>query len=137
MDKLLKILSGSEEPEKKKMLLEAILSQMSSDENKEVNIDEYIKQLIETNNSFSSKKDEFKVGDLVVWKKGLKHKKVPAYNIPAVVVKILENPIIDEQAPIASPYYGEKLDFLLGILDDDGDFLCFHYDSQRFELYKK
>ena len=103
MDKLLKILSGSEEPEKKKMLLEAILSQMSSDENKEVNIDEYIKQLIETNNSFSSKKDEFKVGDLVVWKKGLKHKKVPAYNRPAVVVKILENPIIDEQAPIASP----------------------------------
>jgi hypothetical protein len=135
MDKIAKLLSSSEDPEKKKMLVEALLAQIASNQKKEVIVEEHIKLLVEISKSFSTKQNVFKVGDLVVWKKGLKHKKVPNYSIPAVVIEVLDSPIIDNQAPIASPYYGEKLDLLLGILDDDNDFLCFHYDSQRFELY--
>ncbi|GEM_PF-6145355 len=79
----------------------------------------------------------FKVGDLVIWEKGLKHKKVPDYGVPAVVLKVLETPIIDEESPISSPYYKEELDILLGIMDEEGDFICFYYDSKRFKSFQQ
>ena len=76
----------------------------------------------------------FKVGDVVQWKQGLKNKKRPQYNEPCIVIEVLIDPIYDKEAPIASPYYNEKLDLKPGILNNDGDFLTFHYDKNRFEV---
>jgi hypothetical protein len=79
---------------------------------------------------------EFKVGDLVKWKQGLKSKKLPYMNQPAVVIQLLEKPLInrlDEEA--GSPYYREPLDIILGVFDDEDEFLMFYYDKRRFEPY--
>jgi hypothetical protein len=135
MNKLSKIRLEGEEPDKKKLLLEALLEKLSSEDNTEVNIEEYTEKLLNTTKRFQTEKHSFKEGDLVVWKQGLKHKQVPDYGVPAVVIKVLEEPILDNEAPLASPYYREELDILLGILDDDDDLLCFYYDSKRFEPF--
>jgi hypothetical protein len=70
---------------------------------------------------------------LVRWKPGLKNKKRPEYNEPAVVVNVLLDPILDTSESAGSPYYRERLDLMLGLIDSDGDFVIFHFDQQRFE----
>jgi hypothetical protein len=81
---------------------------------------------------------EFKVGDLVKWKEGLKNKKRPYSNQPAIVVQLLEKPLINRFGEEAgSPYYREPLDIILGLFDDDDEFLMFYYDKRRFELYSE
>lgn len=137
MNKLQKVRFEGEEPDKKKLLIEALLEKLSSEDNAEVNIEEYTQKLLSTTKRFQIEKHTFKEGDLVVWKQGLKHKQVPDYGVPAVVIKVLAEPILDNEAPLASPYYREELDVLLGILDDDDDLLCFYYDSKRFEPFAK
>lgn len=77
---------------------------------------------------------EFKVGDLVKWKDGLKNKKRPYSNQPAIVVQLLEKPLINRLGEEAgSPYYREPLDIILGLFDDEDEFLMFYYDKRRFE----
>jgi hypothetical protein len=78
----------------------------------------------------------FRKGQLVRWKPGLKNRKAPAYNEVVIVRKVLTGPVFDtcEASTCAgSPYFGEPLNLVLGVLDDDGDFLEFHFDGRRFE----
>ena len=75
-------------------------------------------------------------GDLVTWKDQMKNKRKPDYGQLAIVVEVLEEPIFDEDERVASAYYGERLDVRLGFLDDEGDFVCFLFDSQRFKPYQ-
>lgn len=74
----------------------------------------------------------FKPGDIVRWKADMKNKKRPAYHEPAVVVEVLYDPVMDLKDS-GSAYFREKLDLVLGLVDDDGDFILFHFDSRRFE----
>jgi predicted alpha-1,6-mannanase (GH76 family) len=75
---------------------------------------------------------DFKEGDIVIWKKGLKNKNWPLYNQPAIVMKKYDNPIYDEKANASNHIFKEPLDVELGIIMDNNDFLTFHYDSHRF-----
>jgi len=74
----------------------------------------------------------FQPGDLVQWKAGLKNKRLPALDQLAVVVDMLPVPITDEDKGSSGSYFLEPLDMKLGMVDDDGDFVIFHYDSRRF-----
>ena len=76
--------------------------------------------------------ENFEVGDIVTWKEGLRNKKHPEAGSVAIVVKVFDEPMFDACAGAGSPYFNEPLTFLVGIIDDDGDFLCFHSDSRRF-----
>lgn len=76
--------------------------------------------------------EEMHVGDIVTWKKGLRNKKHPEPGSAALVVKVLDEPVYDKEAGSGSPYYNEPLTVVVGIIDDDGDFLCFHSDKRRF-----
>jgi len=79
---------------------------------------------------------EFKVGDLVKWKQGLKNKKLPYINQPTIVIQLLKEPLIDRlDEDAGSSYYREPLDIILGLFDDKDEFLMFHYDKRRFEPY--
>jgi hypothetical protein len=81
---------------------------------------------------------EFKVGDLVKWKEGLKNKKRPHLNQPAIVIELLGEPLRERQGEEAgSPYYREPLDIILGLFDDDHEFMMFYYDKRRFEPYSE
>jgi hypothetical protein len=72
-----------------------------------------------------------------MWKEKLKNRKFPLENQPAIVVSILDEPIVSKDDESGSPYFLETLDIILGLIVDDGTFLTFHYDSRRFESYEK
>lgn len=81
---------------------------------------------------------EFKPGMLVQWKAGLRNRMRPKEKEPAIVVQQLEEPVLnDPDGEAGTPYYREPLDLILGVLDEDGDFICYHYDSRRFEPLEK
>lgn len=76
----------------------------------------------------------FQVGDIVRWKNGMKNRKKPVYGEPAVVVEYVhDNPILLTERGAETPYFREPLNLLLGLLDEDNDFVVYHYDSRRFE----
>jgi len=74
----------------------------------------------------------FQPGDLVQWKTGLKNKRLPKQDQLGVVVEMLPVPITDEDKGASGSYFMEPLDMKLGLIDEDGDFVVFHYDSRRF-----
>lgn len=74
-------------------------------------------------------------GALVQWKAGMKNRKTPDYGEPMIVVELLEQPIIDTTFDSGSVYFRERLNLVLGFLDEDGDFLMLHFDARRFEAY--
>lgn len=75
----------------------------------------------------------FSPGDLVVWKPLLKNRVRPAYDEPAIVIEVLDAPVRNTEADPSSTYFREPLDIVLGVLDDDGEILVYHFDSRRFE----
>jgi hypothetical protein len=81
-------------------------------------------------------KNVFSAGKLVQWKPNLKNRRRPAYGEPAVVVSVLPEPVAGEKDDPSTPFFREPLDLVLGLLDEDGDFLCYHFDSRRFEPYQ-
>lgn len=80
-------------------------------------------------------RDRFAVGDIVRWKAGLRNKQLPEYETPAVVVEVLDEPIVDSLHGPETPYFRERLDIALGVLDPEDDLVVFHYDSARFERF--
>ncbi|MCF7984277.1 MAG: hypothetical protein K9L70_07725 [Thiohalocapsa sp.] len=83
----------------------------------------------------------FAPGDLVTWKPGLKNRRVPRHGRAAVVVAVLAAPLLDSERESGSAYYREPHDLVLGVLWDRepgrGDFVTFHFDSRRFQPWRK
>jgi hypothetical protein len=96
--------------------------------------EEYIAQLKSVCKSFL-KKESLEVGQIVKWKENLKNRKLPHKNQPAIVVELLNIPIISTDNESGSPYFLETLDIILGVIVENGTFLTFYYDSRRFEPY--
>jgi len=82
-----------------------------------------------------------KVGDIVVWKRGLKNLNNPGYDRPALVVEVLKEPILasskDMQVNEFSPHYLEPLTIKILVAVDDRSVLEFYVDGRRFEKAKK
>lgn len=79
---------------------------------------------------------QFKKGELVQWKEGLKNKNTPPYGEPVIVVDVLKEPVYDyESKGSENPCFAEPLTLVAGELAPNGDFVCFHYDGRRFEPY--
>ena len=117
-------------------LLELLEPRMEKAEEKEDTIysEEDISNLVKLNKSFL-KPHNFTKGQLVKWKRGLKNKALPHENQPAIVLDILDTPVYGENDP-GSPYFREPLDLILGINEND-EFLIFHYDKRRFEPFEQ
>jgi hypothetical protein len=77
----------------------------------------------------------FTEGQVVKWKKGLKNRRLPKEKQPAIVMEVPSQPLIDHQRDVGSPYFHETLDIVLGVIDEEGDFVTFFYDKRRFELF--
>lgn len=82
----------------------------------------------------------FRPGMLVRWKTtphglSLSNRLRPQAAELSVVVAVLDTPtpLVDEEVDSGSPSWREPLDLALGLLDEDGDFMVFHFDSSRFE----
>ena len=77
-------------------------------------------------------KHNFKPGDIVEWKPGLKNDVTP-YGKPLVVIKLYDDPSISNEDK-GTQYFLEPLDMVCGEINGD-DFSEYHYDSRRFQPY--
>lgn len=84
---------------------------------------------------------EFKPGQLVGWKKGLKNRVKPSPQEPAMVISVLEEPIFDPERDSGTPYFREPLDMVVGVLqkekeEEDFTMWFFYVDKRRFQPFK-
>ena len=79
-----------------------------------------------------SEQHDFKVRDLIQWKRGMRNKK--GYG-PFVVVKVLDEVMYPEEVEAGSAYFREPLHLIIGLIDKDGDFLCYYVNKNRYEPY--
>ncbi|AGX88725.1 hypothetical protein [Candidatus Symbiobacter mobilis] len=77
----------------------------------------------------------FTPGMLVTWKPGLRNRVLPLPGQPVVVERTLEGAIHDAKTRSGSPYFREPFDLICGLLDADGEYAAYHYDSRRFMPY--
>lgn|GEM_PF-1281264 len=90
---------------------------------------------LKENFDFFKVEHDFQEGLLVRWKKGLKNRKYPGYDEPAIVIKTLDKPVYSDETESGSRYFREPLDIILGVIIND-DFEIFHYDRRRLEPFK-
>lgn len=79
-------------------------------------------------------KFDFKVGDLVEWKPGLRNKST-AYRKPLIITKVYKEPIIESEKDSGSAYFNLSIDLVCAEIVK-GDFIEYHYDSRRFQPYE-
>jgi len=109
------------------MSLAEILREMEQSEKKTAIQDaEQLKKCLETLRT----RHDLKVGDIVDWKANMKNKRSDG---PFIVVEVLEEPVRNSESDECTLYFREPLDIVLGMQDSDGYFICFHYDSRRFQ----
>jgi hypothetical protein len=84
-----------------------------------------------------SEVNTFKPGQLVQWKRAMKNRRNPPYGAPVIVVSVLVDQTFEREIKggAGSTYFREPLTVLAGMVDKNGDFVCFHYDGRRFEPY--
>ncbi len=115
--------------------LRSIAKQLKLSEDDRSYGEDYINQVTDLYNKLRNV-HEFKKGQFVKWKKGLKNKKFPTEEQPAIVIKILDEPIYSD-FDSSTPYFREPLDLLLGFIGPNNDFVIFHYDKRRFEPFDR
>lgn len=93
--------------------------------------EQYLENLRELRELYC-REQELHEGDYVEWKPGLKNKKRPAYYQPGIVMEVLPEPVFDKELSSGSAYFREKLDVVIGFIDDDNDFVTYYFDSRRF-----
>jgi hypothetical protein len=81
--------------------------------------------------------EKFVPGQCVCWKPGLRNRRMPRDGEPAVVLEVLEDPRYDETKDAGNTSFFEPLDIVLGIIEPEGDFIAFHYDSRRFQPWSE
>ena len=83
---------------------------------------------------------DFKKGDLVQWKAGLKNRAYPAYGSPAIIRNVSKTPLDNRwelSEDSGSPYFREPLTIQIGLTIDDHGYFEFWMDGRRFELVSK
>ena len=81
-----------------------------------------------------NQKHEFRPGDLVTWKSGLKNGRYPESGQPAIVTRVYRDPILRRDMDSGSNHFNEPLDMV--VMVDTGDELSeFHVDSRRFQPF--
>jgi hypothetical protein len=123
--------SGSQASAQPSELVEMLLSSRPSLTNEEM-----AERLRRAHEQWNRKHD-FKTGQLVKWKKGLRNKKSPGEGEPAIVMEVLPVPVCDQSNGAGTAYFRENLDVILGVLDGEGDLVSFHFDSRRFEPWEQ
>lgn len=94
---------------------------------------EYMKRELQKRFETFQARHEFKAGDLVRIKPGLRRERFLLEGEPAIVLEVLDSSIVDKSKESGSPYYRDKIDIVCASLDSDGDFLKFHYESRYLE----
>lgn len=130
---LIQLISSSQDnkDEAKELLKKLIKSSLADSDTKPVSKEELLKRYTKYNERY-----KFKAGDIVTWKEGLQDRAHPKANEPAIVIEIIDPPILDETKDAGSPYFRNYYDLVLGVIVKE-KFLISHHISNRFKPYKK
>lgn len=129
------------DPEELKLMMEAMAlkKQERAKTFEKENIPSHIDSLKKFYSVFTNQaEDKIKVGDLVVWKDGLKNRKRPSYAEPAIVISVADDhddALYDPGNESGSPYFREPLTIQLGIIDSDGEMSMYYFDKRRFRAF--
>lgn len=77
-------------------------------------------------------KHEFKLGQRVTWKKGLKSHNLPKYGQEAYIVELINPPFFDEEAK-QGPYHKMRYDVRVAIKHKAGGFITYPLCSDYLE----
>jgi len=111
------------------MLKRALADDKDEQETGSISTDELVKlaaRYLEPN--------EFRTGDMVVWKDGMKNKMRPAYGQPVVVVELIN--LRNTSEHYGSQHWGQPETIRCAFVDNDGEFLTFPCDGNRFKHYE-
>lgn len=127
--------SAAKQADKRAELLKLLKSVMDEMDAATVYTEANVQQLKDLRERFLQPQS-IEVGQVVKWKTGLKNKRLPKVGQPAIVMEVSDKPItaLDERDS-GSTYYREPLDLVLGVVDEDKDFVTFYYDKRRFEPF--
>lgn len=83
--------------------------------------------------------EPFAVGDIVTWKTGLRNRRFPGVDTPAIVTKVLgpREAHVNPEESALRPFYREPLDLVIGFLDEDDDFAEVYVDSRRITHWEE
>ncbi|VXB34106.1 hypothetical protein [Aeromicrobium sp. 9AM] len=92
---------------------------------------EYPSRLAEAFGSYSALQ-KFQPGQLIQWKPLMKNRPMPAYGAPIVLIEYLSEPqaVDGDGDPLEEPR-----DIRIGLLNGDGNFAVYTYNSARFTLW--
>ncbi len=80
---------------------------------------------------------DFNEGDLVTWKcEALLNRKHPKQGDPAIVMRILDQPVTDSWISSGRADFMEALDTVIGFIEADGRFCELHIDGRRLKKYE-
>lgn len=79
---------------------------------------------------------ELKVGDVVMLKPGMRHRRMPDYETIAVVAELLPEPFRDTKSEHGTTGYYELINGRIALLDGDGDLAFLHVDLRRYRKVK-
>lgn len=79
--------------------------------------------------------NQFARGSMVRWKPGMRVARLLAYGQPAVVLQVLREPLVDEDASVLDPSRSYRCDLLIGVESTTGQFATFYADSRRLEHF--
>jgi len=137
----MEILSLAKTQEDKEQLLGIFLNENKNNEIVETSDHSFHDLEAKVNLLLNKQDEEIEEGDLVTWKKGLKNKKYPQEGQSAKVLKVRkgnsEYSLFNYREDSGSSYFGEPLDLVLALLDEEGDLLVYHYDKRRFRIFEK
>ena len=138
MRKLLKLFAEDGSEEEAELVMRRLMRTAEEKRGPQGTLTEQAEQLKAAYEVFG-KRCTFSAGQLVQGKRGMKNRRRPLTGQPAIVLEVLPTPVLDTNpadSSAATPYFREPLDLVLGLLDSDGDFLIFYYDSRRFEQFQ-
>lgn len=79
--------------------------------------------------------NKFARGSMVKWKPGMRVARLLAYGQPAVVLQVLNEPVVDESASAMDPSRSYRCDLLIGVETPNHQFMTFYADSRRLEHF--
>ena len=79
--------------------------------------------------------EAFEVKDVVKWIPGLQVMNMPALEQPAVVLELLDQPVVDEDAELGDPSRSIRCDIVIGFMVDEKRMVTVLADSRRFQAF--
>lgn len=125
--------------EQKKDLLKSFFKAILNEEeisSKGEKVQEVLPDLLTELRRTYEDKIELRPGDLIQWKNKLKNRKLPKYGDPAIVMEVLESPVLNTHGNVGDSNFNEACDIKIGMYIED-TFVMFYVDGHRFQKYHK